>query len=179
MFYEATIIDVTKKSEEEPLIQLVGESRPVEVEMTNEELLLKKLDEMRAELAELQSQPTAAAPKVETKKEEVVKDNTPKNKRRVKADPARKYVRQGVLKTWGSVPQQQADIAAILQVAMKDDVEYSESDVFDFLEFSRDHFESLRTSKQHVTYLFCYYRGLKNDGKHSGFVGRGFLKQIN
>ena len=182
MFYEATIIDINKTVEVEPLTTLVGEAVPVvveEVAMTNEELSMKKLEELQAELEALKAERAAAPPVVQnTKKENNVKDNTPKNKRRVKADPTRKYVRQGDLKVWGRVPQQQLDIAAILKVAMEDGVEYGEEFVFDALEAGRDAFESLRKSGQHVTYLFAYYRGLKNDGKHSGFVGRGFLRQI-
>jgi hypothetical protein len=165
-------------------VELVGDATPVAVEepkeevaMTNDELAMQKLEEMQAELEALKAE-RAAAPSVEKKEATTVKDNTPKNKRRVKADPTRKYVRQGDLKVWGRVPQQQLDIAAILKVAMEDGVEYGEEFVFDALEAGRDEFESLRKSGQHVTYLFAYYRGLKNDGKYSGFVGRGFLRQI-
>ena len=39
-------------------------------------------------------------------------------------------------------------------------------------------YPSLFKSTQDVTYLFRYYRGLKNDGKHAGFIARDFLRMI-
>jgi hypothetical protein len=37
-------------------------------------------------------------------------------------------------------------------------------------------FKSITSSVQDPTYLLRYYRGLKNDGKHAGFVARDFLR---
>jgi hypothetical protein len=39
-------------------------------------------------------------------------------------------------------------------------------------------YNSLLDSKQDPTYLFRYYRGLKNNGKHAGFVARNFLRMV-
>ena len=39
-------------------------------------------------------------------------------------------------------------------------------------------YESFRRSVQDPTYIFRYYRGLKNDGKHAGFIARGFVRMI-
>ena len=56
------------------------------------------------------------------------------------------------------------------------DVEWTEEEVFELVKDSAKEHESLRKSKQDPTYLFRYYRGLKNDGKHAGFIARGFLR---
>jgi len=89
----------------------------------------------------------------------------------------RSYVRQGPLSFEGKVPQQQADLAKILTDKMPVGETFTEAQVFAFLESEKHNHPSLVNSKQDVTYLFRYYRGLKQDGKHGGFVARGFLKQ--
>lgn len=89
---------------------------------------------------------------------------------------ATKYVRLGALDTFGKVPQQQRDIAAILEKEMPVGEEFTEAQVFEIVTKRAVDFASLRGSKQDPTYIFRYYRGLKNDGTHSGFVGRKFLR---
>ena len=81
------------------------------------------------------------------------------------------------LASWGKVPRQQADLAAILAGNMEVGKEYSEEQVWQILDSNYRQYPSLANSKQHVTYLCRYYRGLKNDHKtHAGFVARGFLR---
>jgi hypothetical protein len=89
----------------------------------------------------------------------------------------RSYVREGVLNTEGKVPQQQADLAKILTNRMPVGEKFTEAQVFGFLNADKGDYPSLVNSRQDVTYLFRYYRGLKPSGKHAGFVARGFLKQ--
>lgn len=99
-----------------------------------------------------------------------------KNKRAVNPDPSRKYVLLSkTLESWGRVPQQQRDIATLLSQLMTVNQEYTEAEVFAAITDYACEFDSLRKSVQHPTYLFTYYRGLKNDGKHAGFVARNFL----
>ena len=88
---------------------------------------------------------------------------------------SRVYVRLGELRTDGKVPQQQFDLAKILSAGMEVDKEYSEDYVFKILEAGRDAYKSLRESKQPVANLFRYYRGLKAEGMHAGFVARDFI----
>jgi len=89
--------------------------------------------------------------------------------------PTSKVVRLGELRMDGKVPQQQLDLAKILTAGMEVDKEYSEDHVLKIMEAGRDGYKSLRESKQPVTYLFRYYRGLKADGTHAGFVARDFI----
>ena len=79
---------------------------------------------------------------------------------------------------FGKVPQQQQDLAKILSNNMVLDVEYTEGQVFDMLMEHAAEYPSIANSKQDPTYLFRYYRGLKNDGKHAGFIARDFLRMV-
>ena len=79
----------------------------------------------------------------------------------------------------GRIPPQQDAIAEILERGMERNKEYSEKEVFDMLIDGAGDYRVLYTSKQDPTYLFKYYRGLnKRDGKHLGFILRGFLKVV-
>jgi hypothetical protein len=80
------------------------------------------------------------------------------------------------LASWGKVPQQQQDIAEILARHLEVGVPRTEAEVFDIVTRESVNYTSLAKSVQHPTYLFKYYRGLKHDHKHAGFVARGFLK---
>ena len=82
------------------------------------------------------------------------------------------------LASWGKVPAQQAAIADILAKHFEPGVEVPESDLFAKLVECRDNYPSLKQSKQSVTYLFRYYRGLKHEGNHCGFIGRNFLQKV-
>jgi len=141
-----------------------------EKEMTEDEKILAEVARLQEELEALKN--GGASTTVEVKKESNVK----KNQKPGKADPNRKYVRLGEFKTWGSVPQQQLDLAKILAESMDLGAEWTEEEVFELVKDSAKEHESLRKSKQDPTYLFRYYRGLKNDGKHAGFIARGFLR---
>jgi hypothetical protein len=99
-----------------------------------------------------------------------------KNKKPGKADPTKKYKRADKFNAWGTVPKQQADLADLLTRAMEPYVEYTEAEVFSFLIDRCGEYESLYKSAQDVTYLFRYYRGLKNDSKRAGFISRDFLR---
>jgi uncharacterized Fe-S cluster-containing MiaB family protein len=79
------------------------------------------------------------------------------------------------LPTWGKVPQQQRDLALICSEIMTKDEPVSEAELFAHLEERAKAFPSLANSVQPVTRLFAYYRGLKNDGRHAGFVARGWM----
>ena len=175
------------------VLQLVGEAVPVvtsevkeEVQMTDEEMAAMdeeiRLKEINAEVARLQKEleMLKSEEKIEVASSTEVKEksNVKKNQKPGKADPNRKYTRIGELKTWGKVPQQQADLAAIMAESMDVDAEWTEEELFDLVATSAKEYASLRNSKQDPTYLFRYYRGLKNDGKHAGFIARGFLRML-
>jgi hypothetical protein len=180
------------------VLQLVGDAVPVvvsepkkeEVTMTDEKMATMdeeiRLREINAEVARLTAELEAlkseelVAPKDEVAPSTEVKEksNVKKNQKPGKADPNRKYVRVGEFKTFGKVPQQQADLAAIMVESMDVDAEWTEEELFDLVTTSAKEYASLRNSKQDPTYLFRYYRGLKNDGVHAGFIARGFLRMV-
>lgn len=91
---------------------------------------------------------------------------------------SKKYVLLREMPTWGKVPQQQLDLARVLVSNLVIGQEYTEQEVFDVLNKDKASYPSLANSRQDVTYLFRYYRGLKKDVKHAGFVARGFLKTL-
>lgn len=128
--------------------------------------MIQKIQQLQEELAAL--------------KKGKEQNNVPKNHRMGKADPNRKYVLLSeTMNMAGKVPQQQMDIATLLAGNMAVGLEYTEQEVFDLLVDQAGMFESLYGSKQDPTYLFRYYRGLdKKDGKHLGFIKRGFIRQI-
>lgn len=148
---------------QEPPVQDSANGDEVDMEQAMKllETIQKKLDELKA-----------AEAKVAVK-------GTKKNQRPGKPTAGRKYILlSNKLAAWGKVPQQQLDLAQILVSGMEVGKEYSEAEVFDMLvEGAGDH-KSLYGAVQDVTYLFRYYRGLKNDGKHAGFIPRNFLRQI-
>jgi hypothetical protein len=138
--------------------------------------IMAKLVALQAILEELKSQ--KPAPAAQPAAAPAVKDTTPKNKRAVKPEPGRTYVRLGPLDTFGRVPRQQADIAAILTESMDIGKPWTEEEVFELVTDGAVEYDSLAKSVQHATYLFTYYRGLKNDGKHAGLIARNFLRMI-
>lgn len=102
----------------------------------------------------------------------------PKNHRPVKVS-GRMYVRcSEKLAAWGKVPQQQADLADIICKNFAVNAPFSEADLFAKLEEERENYPALRNSKQSVTYLFAYYRGLRHDEKYAGFIARNFLRAL-
>lgn len=104
---------------------------------------------------------------------------SPKNQRPGKANDKNRYkLLSKELENWGRVPQQQQDISRILAGSMELGREYSETEVFSMLIDGSGEFPSLTRSKQDVTYLFRYYRGLKKDAKYGGFVARNFLAVV-
>ncbi len=121
--------------------------------------LLEKIADLQKQMAELKTAPKNQRPGVA------------KDKNRYK-------LLTKVLESWGNVPQQQKDIAAILAGGMVLGREYSESEVFAMLIDGAGEFPSITRSKQDVTYLFRYYRGLKKDTKYGGFTARNFLKVV-
>lgn len=135
--------------------------------------LMQQIQELRQKLMDLEAKDREESEVTATL--EVAKNKRPGNPKE-----GRKYVRLGSLATYGKVPQQQMDIARILTENMEVGKEYTEAEVFNFLVDGCGEYNSLYTSKQDVTYLFRYYRGLNlKDGKHYGFIKRGFLRQIN
>jgi hypothetical protein len=95
----------------------------------------------------------------------------------VKSDPNKKYVLLSkTLPSFGRVPLQQANLAEIIGSKFEVGAEIPEPDLFAVLRAEAGRFPSLAQSKQDVEYLFRYYRGLKNNGKQCGFLGRNFLQ---
>lgn len=116
----------------------------------------------------------------ELKNAQAAASTVKKNQKPSQVHVGRKYVILAeALPTWGKVPQQQADIAAILNSVFEVGVEYTEEEVFTALSTYAMEYNSLATSKQDVTYLFRYYRGLAAKGNHAGFIARNWLRQIN
>ena len=157
-------------------LELVGAPEVIETSETETKQLdvLEELAALRAKLdllvsgkAQVSAAPSAPAV-----------PGIPKNHRPVTPDPNRRYVRLGPLATWGKIPQQQKDLADMLTESMDIGKEWTEEEVFTLLEENVAEKDSLAKSCQSVSYLFCYYRGLKNDSKHAGFISRGFLRQI-
>jgi hypothetical protein len=130
------------------------------------------------QIARLQAELKALKGETTVKEEVKVDSNLKKNQKPGKASASRKYVVAGPMLGWGKVPQQQADIAALLLKNMEVGKEYTEQEVFNFLIDGSGDYPSLFKSTQDVTYLFRYYRGLKNNGKHAGFIARDFLRMI-
>ena len=139
-------------------------------------MLMEALQAMREELVALKEAKTAVTTPMEAR----VNDGLKKNQKPGKAHAGRRYVRLSAkLADWGTIPQQQADIADILCKNMKVDVEYTEQEVYDWLIDGAGDYVSLYTSKQDPTYLFRYYRGLRALKNHAGYIFRNFLRQIN
>jgi len=152
MFYEVTILGQV----DQPVVEK-------EEEMT-EEQIQARIEALTAEIAAHNGN-GASSPK------------TKKNHKVGKASATRKYsLLSGTMANWGKIPQQQADLAELLSKSMSVTSEYSEQEVFNFLIDGCGDYPSLYRSKQDVTYLFKYYRSLKNDGNHAGFVARKFVR---
>lgn len=79
---------------------------------------------------------------------------------------------------WPKIPGQQEDLADILSRNMVVGKQYSEAEIFKFLNEEYGDYPRLANSVQHVTYLFRYYRGLKAEGSHAGFLARKFLRAV-
>ena len=136
-------------------------------EITNNEQAIVMIAELTKQLEELKGG------------SKVTNDGVRKNQKPGKANASRKYVLlDKELKSWGKVPQQQADIAAIMSESMDVGSEWTEEELFDLVATSAKEYASLRNSTQDPTYLFRYYRGLKNDGKHAGLIARNFLRMV-
>ena len=126
--------------------------------------------EVQAELAKLQE---------ELKQLKEGGSKVPKNKQPVRAQAGRTYVLLSKsLANWGRVPQQQADIAALMAESMEVGKEWTEEELFSLITEYAHEKKSLAGSVQHPTYLFTWYRGLKNDGKYAGFIARNFVRMI-
>ena len=150
------------------------------VEMTDEQVadVLYQQHLTKQEIVDRIAEMTAEIAKIQGGGKKVV-DVTKKNKRPGKPNPNRRYILlSNRLASWGLVPQQQADVAKILIHYMEVGKEYTEAEVFNFLIDGAGEYESIYKSEQDPTYLFRYYRGLKKDAKHAGFVARNFIQQI-
>ena len=165
---EATITDEKMATMDEEI--RLREINAEVARLTAELEALKSVENHLGDLALLNDAELEALPKE--------KSNVKKNQKPGKANADRKYTRIGEFKTFGKVPQQQADLAAIMVESMDVDAEWTEEELFDLIASSAKEYVSLRNSKQDPTYLFRYYRGLKNDGVHAGFITRGFLRMV-
>jgi|SRR5665213_906928 len=128
-------------------------------ELVDNAAVLQKIAELTAELEKMKLQPKNQKPGVAGTKN-------------------RYKLLTRVLEGWGKVPQQQKDVAAILAGSMELGREYTEAEVFAMLIDGAGEFPSLTRSKQDVTYVFRYYRGLKKDAKYGGLVARNFLAVV-
>lgn len=139
--------------------------------------------------AELAAEPSQEVPPVEESLEEKIAKlqaqllalttKTPKNHVQGRINESRKYVLHSkTLASWGKVPQQQADIAKILADNFEVGKQIPESEVFAAIQENAGKFPSLANSRQDPTYVFKYYRGLKREDKHAGFIARGFLTVV-
>lgn len=130
-----------------------------------EETLEQKFERLQTQLAELKAAQTANPATA-----------APKNHQPGKPDANRKYqLLSKSLNAWGKVPQQQADLAKLLADNFEVNEEIPEAELFRVITEQAPNFKSLAGSKQHPTYLFKYYRGLKPSGNHAGFIARDFL----
>jgi hypothetical protein len=101
-----------------------------------------------------------------------------KNHAMPKAQAGRKYVLLSKsLANWGKVPQQQQDLATILASNFEVGVEVAEDEVFAKVVEHASSYPSLASSVQNPAYVMKYYLGLdKRDGRHAGFIRRGFVQ---
>lgn len=153
-----------------------GQEKKEEKQVTREEVL-RKIEELKAQLAEVKGDSAVEETRQEVKQMTVDK-SVPKNHRTGKVDAGRKYkLLTKKMSMTGNVPQQQADIADLLASRMDVGKEYTEAEVFNFLIDGAGDYKSLYGSKQDPTYLFRYYRGIKKD-KYLGFIARNFLVMI-
>lgn len=147
--------------------------------MITTEQAIAMIAELRSQIEALRNADASTISKEVKVKAVKESDGLKKNQKPSKPSTSRKYVLlDKALNTWGKVPKQQADIAAVLSSNMEVDVEYSEGEVFDFLTETAAAYPSIANSRQDPTYLFRYYRGLKNDGRHAGFIARDFIRVI-
>lgn len=156
---------------------------PVQPEEIKEETEVKEteVEEIKTNQQLVDAIKALSAELAELKKGEVKVTNTSTKKNQKPGRPAegRKYVLLNKdLSKWGKVPQQQADVAHLLGRNLAVGEEYTEAEVFDVLIDKCGEYPSLCNSKQDPTYLFRYYRGLKNDGKHAGLIARNFIRVI-
>lgn len=174
MEYRMSLLDLVANNMEEPTND-------------NAQLLAVKIAELQERIAALTNKAVEPVEGLEALPDlDPIKNSTKeatvkvaKNHKPGKPSAGRKYVLlDKVLKNWGKVPQQQADIAKILADNFEVGKEYGEAEVFDVLMDKSSEFVSLANSRQDPTYLFRYYRGLGNNGKHAGLVARDFLRVI-
>jgi hypothetical protein len=173
----------------------------MEVQATDErESLLAQVEKLKAEI---EARKAALVPRAETVEERLERERATylvqdtaqvdepkgqgpapgrssikKNQTAVKPLPGRRYVLLSKsLADWGKVPQQQADLAAILSASLPVGEEVPEDQVLARVYAGAAQFPSLATSVQDPGYLLRYYLGLnKRDGKHVGFIGRNFVQ---
>jgi hypothetical protein len=184
MFYEVPIIGVMKKADEGVKVRLLTPQLESALEREKEEAKVEKED-ILAEIERIKAQiqeKVAEVPAQSATPSNISTANAgvKKNHRAVKPKDGRKYVLLSKsLADWGKVPQQQADLAAILAKNFTVGQEVSEAEVFATVTAQAPQYPSLAASEQHSTYLLAYYRGYdKKDGKHVGFIRRNFLRMI-
>ena len=80
------------------------------------------------------------------------------------------------LPSWGKVPRQQADIADIIARNFNLNEPFTDEELDNVLTESAPEYDSLANSVQTPMRLFRYYRGLKREKNHAGYVAREFLR---
>ena len=97
----------------------------------------------------------------------------------VKLDTVKRFYRLGDMSKEGSVPQQQHDIAQILDLYMLPEEKYSEAELVGALEQEKSNFPQIANSKQPLVRLFRYYvttpLNTPSRPKHWNLIDRGFM----
>ena len=157
-------------------------SEPVAAESaTHEEVVVEKPEGMTVEqlvalAGELEAKLAALVAPPEKKSERKESDMLPKNQRPPKKMNGRYVLLEKSLRSWGCVPEQQANLAKILSENFEVGKEFSQVELDVVLRREQAKYPQLRRSIQDVMVLFLYYKGLgKRDGKHAGFIARDFL----
>ena len=135
---------------------------------------------MQNRLADLEQKLFEAQKANPANQEVKVGKDVPKNQRCVRVSDSRKYVLLSKkMDMSGKVPQQQEDLASIISKHFNVNEPFSEQELWNTLVDQAGEYKSLYSSKQHITYLFAYYRGYDlKDGKHLSFIRRNFLRVI-
>ena len=137
--------------------------------------------QLRQVLAELEAIKSARLCEDRQAETPVVATNVAKPRGAGKPDPNRKYVLLSkTLNMFGRVPRQQEELGRLISANFEVGQQIPETELFATIEANAGQYHSLASSRQEPTYLFRYYRGLdKKNGKHLGFVQRGFLKSFD
>jgi hypothetical protein len=140
----------------------------------DEMTLEQQLEVLRTERAELLA-------KLGNQEQADPRTPAPKLKGSEKPDPSRRYVLlTKELAMFGKVPRQQEELGKLISANFEVGVPVPEPRLFEVIQEQAPRYTSLANSVQSPTHLFRYYRGLdKKNGRHLGFIQRGFLRAVD